>query len=77
MTPQERTALNAQLGFNYPVFEYDDNVAIVRHIGSRARFNGSIPFNIIFNGKGEVSEIIPGYVSDKDLETIFADLLKK
>ncbi|WP_345986369.1 TlpA disulfide reductase family protein [Sulfurimonas sp. HSL-1656] len=77
MMPQDRMQLAGAAGFNYPVFEYEDNMAIVQHIGSRARFNGSIPFNIIFNGKGEVSEIVPGYLSDKDLEMIFDELLKK
>ncbi|WP_345971032.1 MULTISPECIES: TlpA disulfide reductase family protein [Sulfurimonas] len=77
MMPQERAQIAGKAGFNYPVFEYEDNMAIVQHIGSRARFNGSIPFNIVFNGKGEVSEIIPGYLSDKDLEMIFSELLKK
>jgi len=77
MTPQERAAMQKQFGFNYPIFEYDDNMAIVRHIGSRARYNGSIPFNVVFNGKGEVVEIIPGYLSGKDMEMIFSELLQK
>jgi thiol-disulfide isomerase/thioredoxin len=77
MSVEERSALVQQLGINYPFFEYDDNMAIVRHIGSRAGYNGSIPFNIFFNGKGEVVEIIPGYLDEKDLEMIFSELLKR
>lgn len=77
MSPEERSALQQQLGISYPYYEYDDNMAIVRYIGSRARFNGSIPFNIVFNGEGEVAEIIPGYLGEKDLEMIFSELLKR
>jgi thiol-disulfide isomerase/thioredoxin len=76
MSFKERNALQNQLGFNYPVFEYDDNVAIVRHIGARAGYNGSIPFTIIFNAKGEVVQIIPGYVGGDELNKIFSELLK-
>ena len=76
MTLVERSTLQKQLGINYPVYEYDDNTAFVRYIGSRARFNGSIPFNIFFNGKGEVEGILPGYVDDAQLKAIFADMLK-
>jgi thiol-disulfide isomerase/thioredoxin len=77
MSFKERNALQQRLGFNYPIFEYDDNVAFVRHVGSRAGYNGSIPFNIVFNAKGEVVEIIPGYLSAENLEMIFSDLLKQ
>ena len=73
MTPQERSRMR----FDYPVYEYDDNQAIVRYIGTRARFNGSIPFNIIFNADGDVAEIVPGYIDGKRLEAIFAQLLKR
>jgi thioredoxin-related protein len=52
-------------------------MAIVRHIGSRAGYNGSIPFNIFFNGKGDVVEIVPGYLGEQDLEMIFSELLKR
>lgn len=76
MTFAERNMLQQQLGFNYPVFEYDDNMAILRHVGSRAGYNGSIPFNVIFNAKGEVTEIIPGYLGEADLKIIFTELLK-
>lgn len=77
MGGDELKALQQSLGINYPVYEYDDNIEIVRHIGSRARFNGSIPFNIFFNAKGEVEGIIPGYVEEKQLETIFSEMLKR
>ena len=73
MTPQERSAMH----FDYPVYEYDDNQAIVRHISSRARFNGSIPFNIFFNPDGEVAGIVPGYLSGEQLDAIFTDMLKQ
>jgi len=77
MTLQEHSTLQNQLGFNYPVYEYQDNVAFYQYIASRSRFDGSIPFNIFFNAKGEVEGIIPGYIGDKDLEGIFAELLNK
>jgi len=70
MMPMEQ----AGLGISYPVFEYEDNMAFVRFIGSRAGFRGSIPFNIIFNAKGEVTEIIPGYLNLSDLEMILTEL---
>ena len=73
MTPSERSAMD----FDYPVYEYSDNAAIVRHIAGRSGFNGSIPFNIFFNADGEVAGIIPGLVDGKQLEAIFSDLLKK
>jgi thiol-disulfide isomerase/thioredoxin len=72
MTPKERAAFN----FDYPVYEYEDNMAIIRHIGGRAGYNGSIPFNIFFKADGEVAGIIPGMVKGKQLEAIFTDLLK-
>ena len=77
MTEGERYLLQKRLGFNYPIYEYLDNVGFVQYVGSRAGFNGSIPFNIIFDGKGNVVDIIPGYVGEKDLESIFSQLLKK
>ena len=77
MTEGERYMLQKRLGFNYPIYEYLDNVEFVQYVGSRAGFNGSIPFNIIFDGKGSVVDIIPGYVGEKDLELIFSQLLKK
>lgn len=76
MSFAERSRLQKQLGFNYPVFEYDDNTAFVRYVGSRARYTGSIPFNIFFNGKGEVVEIVPGYLGEKDLNMIFSEMFK-
>jgi len=63
-----------RFGFNYPVYEYEENTDFVRFVGSRAGFRGSIPFNIVFNAKGEVAEIIPGYLNKSDLETIFSEL---
>jgi thiol-disulfide isomerase/thioredoxin len=75
MLPQERSAIIKDLGINYPVYEYDDNVPFIYHVGARAGYNGSIPFNIFFNRKGEVAEIIPGYIGEKDLEMIFSDLV--
>lgn len=77
MSFAERSRLQKQLGFNYPVFEYDDNAGFVRYIGARARFSGSIPFNIFFDRKGEVVQIIPGYIGEDDLKTIFSELLKQ
>ena len=73
MTAAERSKMH----FNYPVYEYGDNAAIVRHIAARAGYNGSIPFNVFFAADGEVAGIIPGYVDDKQLDVIFAELLKK
>jgi thiol-disulfide isomerase/thioredoxin len=77
ITKQERAELQKQYKINYPIYEYDDNAAFVKYVGSRARFNGSIPFNIFFNAKGEVAGIIPGYVDEKKLDAIFVELLKK
>ena len=76
MSDGERFMLQKRLGFNYPIYEYLDNVGFVQHVGARAGFTGSIPFNIVFDGKGKVAEIIPGYISDRDLEMIFSELLK-
>lgn len=73
MTPQERSRVR----FNYPVYEYDDNKAVVRYIGTRAQFTGSLPFNVFFNADGEVAGIVPGYLDGKRLEAIFAQLLKR
>ncbi len=77
ITKQERAELQKRFGINYPIYEYDDNAAFVKYVGSRARFNGSIPFNIFFNAKGEVAGIIPGYVDATQLKAIFAEMLKK
>ncbi len=77
MSDGERFMLQKRLGFNYPIYEYTDNIEFVRYVGARAGFTGSIPFNIVFDGKGKVVQIIPGYLGEKDLEMIFSDLLKR
>lgn len=75
MGPSTLNNMKKRYGINYPIYQYDDNVAFVRHVGVRARYNGGIPFNIFFNANGDVIQIIPGYVSEAELDKIFAQML--
>ncbi len=77
MTPQERLALQKRFGFNYPIFEYLDNVPFVRNISNRAEWRGGIPFSILFDGKGKVVDIMPGYADMNMLQSLVAKAMKR
>ncbi len=75
MTQGERFMLQNRLGFNYPIYEYMDNVPFVRHVGARAGWQGGIPFSILFDGKGRVVDIFPGYVDERTLDGMIQQAL--
>jgi thiol-disulfide isomerase/thioredoxin len=76
MTMAERSALQKRFGFNYPIYEYTDNVDFVQYISQRAQWTGSLPFSIIFDQKGSAFKIVPGYAPKEDIEAAIRYLIK-
>ncbi len=58
-------------GINYTVALGRENNSVINYIASRARWQGSIPFFISFNKKGEVKFVHIGALSEKNLEAIY------
>ncbi len=62
-------------GINYYVVPYYNASAFVDYIAKRAQWNGSIPFLIILNQKGEVVVMQIGLLGEKTLERVVDKLL--
>lgn len=77
MTQIERGKMQKRFGFNYPVYEYENNAQFVRYISARAQWQGGIPFSILFGKQGNVLQVIPGYADKPDLERMIDFALKQ
>jgi thiol-disulfide isomerase/thioredoxin len=77
MTLKERSALEQRLHFNYPIYEYVNNLDFTRYIATRANWKGGLPFSIIFDKQGNAAQIINGYTPKEELEKIIKFLMKQ
>jgi len=76
MNIKERSILEKEFGFNYPIYEYIHNLDFTKYISQRAGWRGALPFTIIFDKNGTAIEIIQGYVPKDSLEKIIDSLIK-
>jgi len=76
MTLGERSILEKRFHFNYPIYEYVNNIDFIRYISHRAGWSGALPFSILFDQKGSAVQIIPGYAPKESLEKIIDSLIK-
>ena len=63
-------------GINYTVAVGRDNNPFINYIASRAQWQGSIPFFLAFNKKGEVKIVHVGALSSEQLEAVYSDIHK-
>jgi len=77
MTLKERSALEQRFHFNYPIYEYVNNLDFTRYMAARANWKGSLPFSIIFDKHGNAAQIINGYTPKEELEKIIDFLIKQ
>jgi len=66
----------ARKGINYTLAIGSDNNKFINYIASKAQWQGSIPFFLAFNKKGEVKVVHVGALSSKQLEAVYTDLQK-
>ena len=76
MTLGERSILEKRFHFNYPIYEYVNNIDFIRYISHRAGWSGALPFSILFDQKGSAVQIIPGYAPKESLEQLINSLIK-
>ena len=73
---QELQAFKKRKGINYTLAVGSQNNEFIKYIASRAQWQGSIPFFLAFNKKGEVKVVHVGALSSKQLEIIYKDINK-
>jgi len=76
MNASERAMLEDRFHFNYPIYEYLNNIDFIRYISHRTGWSGALPFSVVFNKKGVAVQIIPGYAPKDDLERLINSLTK-
>ncbi len=76
MTPGERNRLDARFHFNYPIYEYKDNDAFVYYISQRTRWQGGLPFTLVFDAKGNYVYSFPGYADESQLKKVIDFAIK-
>jgi thiol-disulfide isomerase/thioredoxin len=64
-------------GINYTVISGQKERLFVSYISQRAQWQGSIPFLLVLDTKGDVQYIQTGMVPESSLEAIFQKLSKK
>jgi len=75
MNSNERLMLEKRFNFNYPIYEYINNLDFTKYISQRTGWNGALPFTVIFDKKGSAVQIIPGYAPKESLEKIIDSLI--
>jgi thiol-disulfide isomerase/thioredoxin len=77
-TPKKMLKLFAkEHGINYDVATYRDSVELVNYISRRAGWQGSIPFLLILDTKGDVVTMQVGLLDEKGLEKLVKGLLAR
>ena len=77
-TPKKMLKLFAkEHGINYDVASYEDSVELVNYISRRAGWQGSIPFLLILDTKGDVVTMQVGLLDEEGLEKLVKGLLAK
>ena len=67
----------AEKGINYTVASEADARLLTNYIATRAEWNGSIPFMVAMNTKGEVQFVQAGMLPPEYLEELFVQLSPK
>ncbi|WP_457596699.1 TlpA family protein disulfide reductase [Hydrogenimonas sp.] len=70
MTPGERHLLDKRFHFDYPIYEYQDNVDFVRYIAMRTGWQGGLPLTLVFDANGDFVYKFPGYAPMEDLKKV-------
>jgi len=63
-------------GINYTLAVGSENNKFINYIASRAQWQGSIPFFLAFDKKGEVKVVHVGALSGEQLEAVYGDIHK-
>jgi len=61
-------------GINYRLAVGSQNNQFINYIASRAQWQGSIPFFIAFNKKGEVKIIHVGALNSRQLDSVYSEI---
>ncbi len=77
LTEQQLKAFAQRKQINYPIFYTPKNRLFVSYLAQRAQWNGSIPFLVALNSKGEVRYIQAGLIPEDVLEKMFLELSAK
>jgi len=73
---EELEAFKAKKGINYTLAVANENNKFISYIASKAQWQGSIPFFLAFNKKGEVKVVHVGALSSEQLEAVYTDMHK-
>ncbi len=68
--PNELKAFAKKMGINYHVFAQSQVSDFVRYVGTRAGWQGAIPFLIAFDTQGNPIDIHVGYAQEKYVEAL-------
>ena len=66
----------ADKAINYDVVAYPDAKEFISYIAYRAKWQGSIPYLLVFDGEGKLISAVPGMLSEEKLENIVKSILK-
>jgi thiol-disulfide isomerase/thioredoxin len=76
-SPAELKTFVKRKGINYTVISGEQERLFVSYISQRAQWQGSIPFLLALDGKGDVQFIQAGMLPESSLEGLFQQLSKK
>ena len=71
---EELKAFKNKKGINYTLAVGKENNQFIRYIASRAQWEGSIPFFLAFDKKGEVKVVHIGALNTKQLNGVYQEL---
>ena len=74
LNKEELLAFKKEKGINYTLALGKDNSQFIRYIGSKAQWEGSIPFFIAFDKQGEVKVVHIGALNTQQLDTIYTEI---
>lgn len=77
LTTEQLKTFTAEKGMNYTVASQSDADMLTNYIAARAQWNGSIPFTVAMNAKGEVQFVQAGMLPPEYLEELFTQLSKQ
>jgi thiol-disulfide isomerase/thioredoxin len=83
ITSNERAKLENIFHFNYPIYEYSDNVDFVLYIARKYNWDTLLPYSILIDKKGKVIgfgdnyEVVSGYIESSRLEKVINRAIKK
>ena len=74
LNKEELIAFKKEKGINYTLAIGNDNSQFIRYIASKAQWEGSIPFFIAFDKKGEVKIVHIGALNTQQLNSVYQEL---